>query len=491
MTETNHSGPVFPTIELDLDGRLETVAVGGHHLLPKLPEALVGVDVIGVIGWGPQGRAQACNLRDSLRGTGIRVTVGLRPESPSWRDAEAHGFTEATGTLGEMFEVIAQADLVLLLIADAAQVELYPKIFELLQPGATLGLSHGFLIGHLDAVGDALPAGVNVIGVCPKGMGASVRRLYEQGSGINASFAVEQDIDGWATDLALAWAVGIGAPYAFRTTLRSELRSDVFGERAILLGAVHGIVEALYRQARDEGDEEEVAFERACESLTGPLARTLSRQGIAGVLSALTTPEARAGFGRAYAATYGPAAALLEELYDEVDSGRELQSVSAAVARLARHPLAPVETTPMWEAGRRVRVARDSRPAAVPIDARTAGVFLAVMVAQIDLLRAKGHPWSEIANESVIEAVDSLIPYMHSRGVAHMIDNCSTTARIGARRWGPAFEAMVAREVLPALHGDGTQAGAGAVLHALETHPVHAVLRTLAELRPPIDIAVS
>ena len=32
-------------------------------------------------------------------------------------------------------------------------------------------------------------------------------------------------------------------------------------------------------------------------------------------------------------------------------------------------------------------------------------------------------------NESVIEAVDSLCPYMHFKGVSFMVDNCSTTAR--------------------------------------------------------------
>lgn len=40
------------------------------------------------------------------------------------------------------------------------------------------------------------------------------------------------------------------------------------------------------------------------------------------------------------------------------------------------------------------------------------------------VLREKGHPWSEICNESIIEAVDSLNPYMHARGVAFMVDNC-------------------------------------------------------------------
>ncbi len=33
----------------------------------------------------------------------------------------------------------------------------------------------------------------------------------------------------------------------------------------------------------------------------------------------------------------------------------------------------------------------------------------------------EGHPYSEICNESIIEAVDSLNPYMHARGVAFMV----------------------------------------------------------------------
>ena len=43
------------------------------------------------------------------------------------------------------------------------------------------------------------------------------------------------------------------------------------------------------------------------------------------------------------------------------------------------------------------------------------------MMAQIDVLRAAGHSYSEIVNESVIEAVDSLCPYMHYKGVAFMV----------------------------------------------------------------------
>ena len=54
-------------------------------------------------------------------------------------------FREEDGTLGEMFDVIRESDLVILLISDAAQARLYKDIFAAMKPGATLGLSHGFL----------------------------------------------------------------------------------------------------------------------------------------------------------------------------------------------------------------------------------------------------------------------------------------------------------------------------------------------------------
>ena len=72
----------------------EMVVRGGRNLFPLLPKALVGVKQIGVLGWGSQGPAQAQNLRDSLEGTSIKVKVGLRPSSPSWKAAQAAGFKE-------------------------------------------------------------------------------------------------------------------------------------------------------------------------------------------------------------------------------------------------------------------------------------------------------------------------------------------------------------------------------------------------------------
>ena len=62
-----------------------------------------------------------------------------------------------------------------------------------------------------------------------QGMGPSVRRLYEQGktvngAGINSSFAVHQDATGTASDIAVGWAIAVGSPFVFATTLESEYR---------------------------------------------------------------------------------------------------------------------------------------------------------------------------------------------------------------------------------------------------------------------------
>ena len=477
---------VFRVEAMDVPGGSEDIVRGGRDLFPLLPEALHGVERIGVLGWGPQGRAQALNLRDSLDGTGISVTVGLRPGSRSAQDARAHGFTEADGALGDWLEVAAASDLVILLIADAALAAHHEEIFAVLKPGATIGLSHGFLLGHLTSTGSAFPHGHPVIAVCPKGMGDSVRRLYQQGAtvngaGINASIAVHADPDGHAWDRALAWSVGLGSPYTFATTLRDEYRSDIVGERAILLGAVHGLVEALYRSFRIDGADPVTAYERSTESITGPIARTISESGLAAVRAACGDEDL---FDRAYSAAYGPARDLVAEIYDEVADGTELRSVILAEQRLASRPMTEIGGSPMWAHSAEVHARRGTAPAVV--DPLTAGLFVATMMAQVDEFAARGHAWSEIVNESVIEAVDSLLPYMHARDVAYMVDNCSRTARLGTRRWGPRFQA--AYEQIALSHLD-RPADAELVKAFLE-NPAHEALAAAAELRPSVDISV-
>ncbi|MGB4863768.1 MAG: hypothetical protein WBO97_15025 [Tepidiformaceae bacterium] len=490
MPALTFSSNVFQVDSIELDGHKEQIVKGGRHLFPLLPKALEGIKQIGVIGWGSQGPAQAQNFRDSLEGTGIVVKVGLRSGSASLDEARAAGFTEADGTLGEMFDVIAESDLVMLLISDSAQAEMFEQVFAKMRPGATLGLSHGFLVGHMNNVGAKFPANINVVAVCPKGMGPSVRRLYVQGStvngaGINSSFAVEQDIDGRATDIALAWSVAIGSPYTFQTTLESEFKSDIYGERGILLGAVHGIIESLYRRYINQGMSHEEAFQHSAEAITGPISRIISHQGMLGVYEALGA-DGQPEFDAAYAAAYPASHEILSEIYDEVSSGNEIRSVILAGDRLKKRPMGIIDRTETWQTGSKVRSKRKEDE--IPLDPFTAGVYVATMMAQIDVLMAHGHPYSEVANESVIEAVDSLNPYMHARGVSYMVDNCSTTARLGSRKWAPRFDYALTEQAYPAI--DAKEALDTDRVDGFKKHVIHQVLEECAKMRPSVDIFV-
>ncbi|WP_017314811.1 ketol-acid reductoisomerase [Mastigocladopsis repens] len=482
------STKTFEKEKIILAGKEEYIVRGGRHLFPLLPKAFEGIHQIGVIGWSSQGPAQAQNLRDSLVGTNIKVKVGLRKNSSSIPLAEKAGFTRVNGTLGEMYEVISESDLSILLISDAAQAENYQQIFEAIRPGATLGLSHGFLLGHLKNIDESFPENINVIAVCPKGMGPSVRRLYEQGkdingAGINSSFAIHQDVNGKATDYAIGWAVAIGSPTIFQTTLESEYKSDIFGERGILLGAIYGIVESLYRWFVRHGYSQEAAYVNSVESLTEPITKRISKKGILSVYEFLNETD-KETFKKAYCAAYHPALEILMEIYDEVAFGNEIRSVIAANNRHQRYPLGKIDGTEMWQIGIHVRA--NKQPEKIPLHPVTAGVYIATMMAQVDLLKEKGHLYSEIVNESIIEAVDSLNPYMHQKGVAFMVDNCSITARLGARKWASRFDYIFCQQTFPAL--DDNKYIDEKLFEDFLTNQIHQALSVCAQLRPSVDI---
>lgn len=486
---------VFKKEAIQLAGTTEFIVRGGRDVFSGLPAAFKNVKKVGVIGWGSQGPAQAQNLRDSFQAAGVDtvVTIGLREGSASMKEAEKAGFTKENGTLGEMYKVISESDFVIMLISDAATAMCYKDVFAAMKPGATLGLSHGFLLGHMDSLGEKFPDNMSVILVAPKGMGPSVRRLYvqgktENGAGINCSFAVEQDVSGNATDLAIGWAIAIGAPFCFQTTLRNEYRSDIFGERCILLGAIHGICESLWRRFVMEGMNEEEAFLRSTECITGPVSKIISKRGIKAVYTDMNDADKKI-FEKAYCASYDPAYEIVIECYDDVANGNEIRSVINSGLRSKRFPvISPIDGTRMWKVGEVVR-ARRATSGEPPVDPFSAGVYCATMMAQIDVLLEKGHVLSEIINESVIESVDSLSPYMHARGVAYMVFNCSFTAATGSKKWAPRFDYNLTQRAYTAI--DGGEKLNEKLMEEFLNHKIHPAIVECAKLRPSVDIALS
>mgnify|MGYP001322611873 CR=1 FL=1 len=55
-----------------------------------VPEHFIDEKVVGIIGYGNQGRAQALNLKDS----GLKVIIGLRKNSQSKIKSHKDGFSD-------------------------------------------------------------------------------------------------------------------------------------------------------------------------------------------------------------------------------------------------------------------------------------------------------------------------------------------------------------------------------------------------------------
>ncbi len=205
---------------------------------------------VAVIGYGSQGHAHAQNLRDS----GIKVLVGIRP-GKSKEQAEKDGFEVLS-----VSEAVKKAQVIQILIPDEIQARVYKEeIASNLSSGKALGFSHGFNIHFRQIIP---PRDVDVFMVAPKGPGHLVRREYQEGRGVPALVAVEQDASGGAMALALAYAKALGATRAgvIETTFKEETETDLFGEQVVLCGGVTELIRAGFETLVEAGYQPEVAY---------------------------------------------------------------------------------------------------------------------------------------------------------------------------------------------------------------------------------------
>jgi ketol-acid reductoisomerase len=314
-------------------------------------------EVVAVLGYGVQGPAQSLNMRDN----GIHVIVGQKPGSPSWERAVADGWVPGE-TLFPLEEAAERATVLQYLLSDAGQRAQWPKIVEYLDDGDMLYFSHGFAITYKDQTGVVPPPNVDVALVAPKGSGRSVRANFLDGSGINASYAVQQDATGRALERALALGIAIGAGYLFETTFEKEVYSDLTGERGILMGALEGVMEAQYEVLRRHGHSPSEAFNETVEELTQSLIRLVGQNGMDWMYANCSTTAQRGALdwkGRFREAV----APVYDELYDSVISGKEtaivLQANSAPDYRAGLdQELKQLRESEMWQAGAAVRSLR-------------------------------------------------------------------------------------------------------------------------------------
>ena len=206
---------------------------------------------VAIIGYGSQGHAHALNLHDS----GVHSIVGLYKGSKSWAKAEKQGLE-----VYETAEAVKKADIVMILINDEKQAQMYEKdIKPNLKPGMMLMFAHGFAI-HFNQI--VPPKDIDVAMIAPKAPGHTVRSEYQAGKGTPCLIAVEQDATGHAWDLAKAYGLGIGGARAglLETTFKTETETDLFGEQAVLCGGVCALMQAGFDTLVEAGYDPRNAY---------------------------------------------------------------------------------------------------------------------------------------------------------------------------------------------------------------------------------------
>ena len=206
---------------------------------------------VSIIGYGSQGHAHACNLKDS----GVDVTVGLRVGSPTVKKAESAGLKVTS-----VAEAVASADVVMILTPDEFQSQLYKQEIEPnLKQGATLAFAHGFAIHYNQIVPRA---DLDVIMIAPKAPGHTVSSEFVKGGGIPDLIAIYQNASGQAKEVALSYAsaVGGGRTGIIETTFKDETETDLFGEQAVLCGGAVELVKMGFETLVEAGYAPEMAY---------------------------------------------------------------------------------------------------------------------------------------------------------------------------------------------------------------------------------------
>ncbi len=343
--------------KIDFGGVVEDVVTREEFPLEKAREVLKD-EVVAVLGYGVQGPAQSLNMREN----GIHVIVGQwKGDQAAWDKAVADGWVPGE-TLFDLEDAVDRGTIIQFLVSDAAQMMTWPRIKPHLKPGDALYFSHGFSIVYSDQTGVVPPDNVDVILVAPKGSGTSVRANFLAGSGINASYAVEQDYTGRAEERAIALGIAIGAGYLFPTTFRNEVVSDLTGERGVLMGALAGIMEAQYNLLRKHGHTPSEAFNETVEELTQSLIRLVDKNGMDWMYANCSTTAQRGALDwrHQFRKAVEP---VFDWLYESVVSGEQtrvvLESNSAPDYReKLGEELREMRESEMWRAGAAVRSLR-------------------------------------------------------------------------------------------------------------------------------------
>ena len=235
---------------------------------------IINLKTISILGYGPQGRGQALNLRDR----GFNVILGLRRGGKSWKTAVDDGWNPEE--IQDIDSACKNGDIIKYLLSDAGQISEWPTVKKHLNANKTLYFSHGLAVTYPELTGIVPPKETDVIMVAPKGAGMTVRQKFLEGRGINSSYAVYNDNSGNAHEMAKALAFAIGSGHVFETSFEKEVYSDLTGERCVLMGLIQGAFKAQYEVLRENGHSKSEAYNETVEEALVSLYPLINENGM-------------------------------------------------------------------------------------------------------------------------------------------------------------------------------------------------------------------
>jgi ketol-acid reductoisomerase len=267
---------------------------------------------VSIIGYGIQGRGQALCLRDS----GVRVVVSELEGTPNFEQAKKDGFVPVSAE-----EAAKVADIIQILTQDHVQAKVYKEgIKPHLKKGKALCFSHGFNIRFKQI---KPPKNVDVFMIAPKGPGALVRRMFEEGKGVPSLVAIFQDASGEARQLALAYAKAIGATKAgvIETTFDEETETDLFGEQTVLCGGVTELIKAGFDTLVEAGFQPEIAYFEVLHELK-LITDLIQEYGISGMRRRVSNTACYGDLTRGPLVVSEKTRKVMKKLLKEIKSGK-------------------------------------------------------------------------------------------------------------------------------------------------------------------------
>ena len=273
---------------------------------------LIKSKTIAIIGYGIQGRGQALCLRDS----GCRVIVAELTDTANYKKAKDDGFSPVSSD-----EASKNADVIQILTQDHVQSKVYKEsIKSNLKKGKALCFSHGFNIRFKQI---KPPKKVDVFMVAPKGPGALVRRMFEEGKGVPCLIAVHQDATGQAKELALSYAKAIGGTRmgVIETTFAEETETDLFGEQTVLCGGVTELIKAGFDTLVEAGYQPELAYFEVLHELK-LITDLIQEAGISGMRRRVSNTACYGDLTRGPKVINEKARKIMKKILKDIQSGK-------------------------------------------------------------------------------------------------------------------------------------------------------------------------